>query len=378
MNNGYITPQKGQERINYLDAARGIAALMVLFYHYLGWKYPDLLIIKLSCFIFNGSDAVSFFFVLSGFVLAYPYLQLGKDLDIGKFYVNRIFRIYPAFLVALLINTLYALRSDIAQHTLSTFYHVFVLNDFKFWEEALLIKKRPNFLLLDWTLSIEMTMSFLMPFLIVIALKEKRLTIWLALSSFLFSYIVGYFFIHFALGLLICAYYQELKRGKFKQSKWYRYRVGILIAAFALFSLRHIDRISPFGPTYNYLAELLQFDLFVYTAIGSFVFIVYMIVSGKLQRLLQNSILLFLGKISYGIYLMHWVFVWSIFDHWKALAYYFPNNKIAFISLLVVCLTATIISAWILYYTIELPFIKLGKRITKKMSTTLIVNASPK
>jgi len=373
-----VIPQKSGERISYLDSARGIAALMVLFYHYLGWKYPDLLIIKWSYLIFNGSDAVSFFFVLSGFVLAYPYLQLGKSLDIGKFYINRVFRIYPAFLVALLINTFYAMRNDLSQHTLSTLYHLFILNDFKFWEEALLIKGKPNFLLLDWTLSIEMTMSFLMPFLIVIAMREKRLIIWLVLSFLLYSYITGQFFIHFALGLLICAYYQYIKSESFKHSIWYRYRAVILIVAFALFSLRHIDRIAPFGPTYNYVAGLLQLELFVYTAIASFVFIVYMIVSGKLQRLLQHRILLFLGKISYGIYLMHWVFVWSLFDHWEILLRYFPNNKTAFISLLIICLAATIISASILYYAIELPFIKMGKRITKKMSPTLIVSPDSK
>jgi len=378
LDNGNIIPQKSQERINYLDAARGIAALMVLFYHFLGWKYHDRLLIKLGCIIFNGSDAVSFFFVLSGFVLAYPYLQLGKSLDIGKFYINRVFRIYPAFLVALLINTWYALQNDLAQNTLRTLYRIFIVNDFKFWEEALLLKGKPNFLVLDWTLTIEITMSFLMPFLIVIAMRGKRLIVWLTLSTFLFSYITGHFFIHFALGLLACAYYQDIRSESFKRSKWYRYRLGILAVAIVLFSLRHIDRISPFGPTYNYLAELFQLDLFTYSAIASFVFMVYMIVSRKMQKLLQNRILLFLGKISYGIYLMHWIFVWSIFDNWDVLAQYFPNYKTAFAALLIVCLLATIISAWILYYAIELPFIKLGKRITKKMAPTITINPEQK
>ena len=48
--------------------------------------------------MFNGSDAVSFFFVLSGFVLSYKYLALGQPLDMKQFYTNRIFRLWPAFL----------------------------------------------------------------------------------------------------------------------------------------------------------------------------------------------------------------------------------------------------------------------------------------
>src|SRR5690606_23039190 len=107
----------------------------------------------------------------------YPYLQLGKSLDIGKFYINRVFRIYPAFLVALLINTWYALQNDLAQNTLRTLYRIFIVNDFKFWEEALLLKGKPNFLVLDGSLTIDLTLSLLMPFLIVIAMRAKRLIV---------------------------------------------------------------------------------------------------------------------------------------------------------------------------------------------------------
>lgn len=83
----------------YLDAARGIAALMVLFGHFIGWKYDALPVIKGFNFIFNAADAVSFFFVLSGMVLTYQYVVLGNSLDLRKYAINRFIRLFPAFLL---------------------------------------------------------------------------------------------------------------------------------------------------------------------------------------------------------------------------------------------------------------------------------------
>ena len=96
------TSHKPKEHLDYLDSARGIAALMVLFYHFINWKYDSHTLAKVGSIIANGSDAVSFFFVLSGFVLSYKYVVLRQPLDIKKFYFNRFFRLpLPRPLVAL-------------------------------------------------------------------------------------------------------------------------------------------------------------------------------------------------------------------------------------------------------------------------------------
>jgi len=58
-------------------------------------------------FFQNGYQAVSFFFVLSGFVLAYNYLDLTRQSKIKtsdtKFWIARVARIYPLYLVALVV-----------------------------------------------------------------------------------------------------------------------------------------------------------------------------------------------------------------------------------------------------------------------------------
>lgn len=366
------TPQKTQ-RIGYLDAARGIAACMVMVYHYTGWKYPDNLWVKLSHIVFNGSDAVSFFFVLSGFVLSFPYIHYNKPLDVGKFYINRIYRIYPAFIIALVINVLFSIRNDLKTTPLDALWNTFGFHGYKFWEELILIRGRSSYLGLDWTLTIEIVMSFFIPYLIAMVFQNRKLIIWLTLSTFLMGFMIGVFVLPFVLGMLISVYFTELQSPAFKNTKWHRYRKLFLILAIILFSIRHLDRIFPFGESVMYWLNLLQLDFFSCTSIASFIFLVFIIQSKSTQRILEHPVLMFLGKVSYGIYLLHWVIVAMIFENWDRIVSYFPNVKSAYIIMLCVCSAITILLSAALYYWIELPFIKKGKKITKRWKASLVI-----
>jgi peptidoglycan/LPS O-acetylase OafA/YrhL len=68
-------PSYNTHRLHYLDALRGIASLMVVVYHFIGWRWENNPEFHWGAMLFNGSDAVSFFFVLSGLGLAFPYFQ---------------------------------------------------------------------------------------------------------------------------------------------------------------------------------------------------------------------------------------------------------------------------------------------------------------
>jgi len=83
-------------KIDALTSLRFIAVAMIVVHHSRGvlWLTPDFL----SHFVLD--HAVSFFFVLSGFVLTYVYPRLTGPLSIKKFYVARFARIWPAHVVA--------------------------------------------------------------------------------------------------------------------------------------------------------------------------------------------------------------------------------------------------------------------------------------
>jgi hypothetical protein len=101
----------------YLDSARGLAALMVLFGHFYSWKYSHVPAVKYLDFIFNAVDAVSFFFVLSGMVLTYQYVVLGNSLDLRKYTINRFFRLFPAFFLTVVLHTVSGVRQTGIIHT---------------------------------------------------------------------------------------------------------------------------------------------------------------------------------------------------------------------------------------------------------------------
>lgn len=88
------------DRDEALDGLRGIAALMVVFYHCgVGFNLPP--------FVIPGYAGVHLFFVLSGYLISRPFLQRllsGQPLPSMRSYgVRRFIRIYPTYLVALVV-----------------------------------------------------------------------------------------------------------------------------------------------------------------------------------------------------------------------------------------------------------------------------------
>ncbi len=92
---------------NNFDGLRFIAALLVLFHHAASMmsKNGETFITQLDLFK-NGANAVSFFFVLSGFLITYLLLQeqdKKRHVSIRNFYIKRILRIWPLYFLMIII-----------------------------------------------------------------------------------------------------------------------------------------------------------------------------------------------------------------------------------------------------------------------------------
>ncbi len=82
-------------RFKTLDAWRGIAALLVAVHNF---GYPQ------TTFVAHSSFFVDFFFVLSGFVISYAYLdRLGDWTALSAFVMRRLGRLWPLHVVMLLV-----------------------------------------------------------------------------------------------------------------------------------------------------------------------------------------------------------------------------------------------------------------------------------
>lgn len=371
--------QTHPEHLGYLDSVRGIAASMVVLYHYINWRYEDRLFAKVSSIVFNGADAVSFFFVLSGFVLSYKYIVLNKPLDIKKFYIGRFLRLWPAYFVTLLV--LYFILYW-TPWSVSQLIDTFILNKGAFWEEAALIRPVAKIYGPGWTLVIELVLSLFIPFHIILAQKSRKV-IWWLLAYF---YIIGnsfgawsMFHNHFVYGMILSCYFGFILSKDFEKTIWYRYRVIWLSIAAVLFSYHHIARIWPPGPTYEYIFEqYLGYDFFHMSGFASFVFLVFIVHSTKAKRFLELRPLKYIGKISYSIYLTHWIAVNYTFNNWDKLMKYFPDERSGFIVLFIICIIATFCMAAVLYHFVELPCIRYAKRWVSKLKPSYIITSDKK
>ncbi len=91
-----------------LDGLRGLAALMVVFYHvFEGFAFAELtnqagdgLIRNLN----HGYLAVDFFFLLSGFVLSYAYDDRWKQMSMKTFFKRRLVRLHPMLIMGALVG----------------------------------------------------------------------------------------------------------------------------------------------------------------------------------------------------------------------------------------------------------------------------------
>lgn len=89
-------------RLQELDALRGIAALAVVLYHFstrFGELYPAGLQTGLA--LPQGHFGVNLFFIISGFVI---FMTLERTRTAGDFLVSRFSRLYPAYWVSLAIT----------------------------------------------------------------------------------------------------------------------------------------------------------------------------------------------------------------------------------------------------------------------------------
>ena len=99
-----MTAQQKQH-LSALTGLRFFAAMYVVLFHYTyaaSFPFPD----SIARVTQYGYVSVSLFFVLSGFVLAYTYLdpQNGFPINLKGFYIARFARIYPIYLLALIVS----------------------------------------------------------------------------------------------------------------------------------------------------------------------------------------------------------------------------------------------------------------------------------
>ncbi|WP_338791109.1 acyltransferase [Bernardetia sp. MNP-M8] len=345
-------------RIGYLDSIRGMAALAVVIFHANAWldftKDPNFnssIPTHILNIIFNGHNAVCLFFVLSGFVLSLKYVKKGaQEVSYVEFILKRAFRLYPAYWFVLILAALYT-KSD---------FSLFIK------ELPMLITGNQTLIPPAWSLIVEMKMSLIFLFLLVLAVRNIKI---LFVAAFLYWFLFGFeiYILHFCLGILLAINFEKIQEIKWSKTKRYLlFLLGLLLC-----SVEQIHFIIV--PHENFKETNTPLGFFL-GAFGCVIWLMLAMSAPKFQKKIETKPLLFLGDISYGLYIGHWLIFVNILEphfDWflaKLGSYYLAHIVVRYFLVTLFSL----LFATFLYYVIEKPFIKMGYKVAKKYSDKLV------
>ncbi|MDD4761009.1 MAG: acyltransferase, partial [Bacteroidaceae bacterium] len=83
-----------------LDGLRGVAALLVVWYH----VFEGFATTPLDQYFNHGYLAVDFFFILSGFVIGYAYDDRWKTIKTKDFFKRRLIRLHPLVIFGVILG----------------------------------------------------------------------------------------------------------------------------------------------------------------------------------------------------------------------------------------------------------------------------------
>ncbi|VTX70269.1 O-acetyltransferase OatA [Haemophilus influenzae] len=341
-----------------IDGLRAIAVISVIIYH------------LNENWLSGGFLGVDIFFVISGFLITGIIITeiQQNSFSFKQFYTRRIKRIYPAFITVMALVSLIAsaifiyndfnqLRKTIELATafLSNFYLGLTQGYFD-------LSANENPVLHIWSLAVEEQYYLIFPLILILAYKKFREI------KALFIITLILFFILLATSFIPANFYKEVLHQPniyyLSNLRFPELLVGSLLAIYHNLS----NKVQLSKQVNNILAILSTLLLFsclflmhnniafipgvtlilpcIFTAL-----IIHTTSQNNIIKLcLSNKVIVFIGKISYSLYLYHWIFI--------AFAYYITGEKQINNQSIAIVTVLTIIFSVLSYYLIEQPIRK--------------------
>ncbi len=305
-----LTLLQSKSHFHVLDGLRGIAALSVVVFHFMEWIYP----IETN-FIGYGFLAVDFFFCLSGFVIAYAYDTRISKMGIRSFFISRLIRLHPLVVAGAVLGLIGLLADPFVNHsdTLSTASLILIFVASLLMIPLPIVEIRSfNLFGLNapgWSLFWEYVAN------VFYALVLVRLPRW-ALATLLLIAAGGIVWVAQSAGNLLGGWngetffhggvrvaYSFLAGLFIYRAGWIiKNRIGFVLLAAALLAVFMLPGFAK-GWLSQAVIVLIVFPLLVSLGAGS-------ILSASVQK-----ICVFMGNISYPLYMSHYAVLW-IFGNW--------------------------------------------------------------
>lgn len=336
--------------IHALDGLRGIASLMVMFFHF-NWQPFSPLLSKFAVF---GQTGVDLFFVLSGFLITRILIYTkSKKQYFTNFYIRRSLRIFPLY-YGFLIATYFILPlfniGNTPPFSHQIWYYLYMQNIPSTFTTLQSISGPGHF----WSLAVEEHFYLFWPFLVYFTpIKHLK---WVSLGIIVLSIIIRIILVNFDIGVFYftpCRFdalaigsllaYIEYKNKLFIYRKYFLkiglFSLGFMLITWLFTTGQHMD--------------LLQIIKFTLIAIFYFCVVGYLSITNNqnpLSQFVENRFLVFTGKISYGLYVFHPLVYNSV-----------GNQNYNFYVDLVLSVSLTYLIAYISYEVYEKYFLSLKR-----------------
>lgn len=350
-----------ENRYISLDWLRGLMAISVMLYHYSGQHDSSTPLGRL------GIYAVSIFFILSGLSIAIAYDQYICDVRSSViFFIRRLFRIWPLLWLAIALVSIPSHifgkgqfggePSSINEVLFNLFTLIIFNNDYRWINVG------------AWSIGNEVIFYLATPFIVWCYKINKNFGNILVVLSFLTSYYFAFYILNpdIILATQFATYTQPANNFIY------------FILGFAIYyNINSIHFKSIFSVPFM---ALLIIIFFFYPASGDQIKIVtggnwivmaftstfIVIAFYKFPPKFNENISRFLSTIgiaTYGIYLLHPIVAWYLSNLYDIIEFTLNTGRIKYIRTFTSILTTIFLSILTFKY-IELPMIKLGKRVT--------------
>lgn len=328
-----------------IDGLRAVAVLSVVLYH-LGVGAVS-----------GGFVGVDVFFVISGFLITGILYREFKEgaFSYGSFYERRIRRLLPALAVMLLVTAIPAwlllLPEDYKLFTEAQALSVIFLANIHFWNKTDYfndtVENIP--LLHTWSLAVEEQFYLLFPPILLLLLRFVPARVGLALAGLALLSLLGtehalsrspesaFYLVHLrawellAGSLLATGCIPALRR------QWLREWLALAGLALVLASVFILDKQSRF-PGVTALPAVLGSVMIIHSGKGA---------GTRVSRLLSLRLMVFIGLISYSLYLWHWPLF--VFASYYLIEPFSATQQVAL--LFIACLIG-----WLSWRFVEQPF----------------------
>jgi peptidoglycan/LPS O-acetylase OafA/YrhL len=325
------------ERLRFVDGLRGIAALLVMLYHYagrLGWPLDAL---KL------GDIGVGIFFVLSGFVITMT-VSHHKALTfgfLGRFAARRAIRLDIPYWGSIAIIVLIAAfgakyGANVPMPTLDQLgAHLIYAQDFLGYGAISAVY---------WSLCFEVQF-YIFLVLLLMALTRVFGSVVSTGALLVFCGLLG-------LSLLERSVWHASPNG-LAAVFWFNFAIGSMTYWVVAGKARAAYLFGCLALVVG--TAVATDDAFAYTAASTAVVLYGAHRLGKMQTWLSDSVSQFFGRTSYSMYILHSIFGWYA----MSIAQKFVNDWIA----LTVGIGTAIVTAWLGYLLVERPSIQLSRLV---------------